>query len=216
MPSALSPKRSRPAVSRAGRRGALCGLAAFALAPLAAAQAPLARTPAQAEGPFYPRTIPADRDSDLTRVAGRSGRAKGTVLYFSGRVLARDGRPLVAAVVELWQCDSLGRYHHVGDQGGPLDEDFQGYGTATTDAAGRYEFTTIRPVAYPGRPPHLHVIVRAAGSAPLTTQVYVRGDATAGDGVLGGSPQGTLERLSMALAPGREPGSLAGTFDFVL
>ncbi|MEP7183842.1 MAG: intradiol ring-cleavage dioxygenase [Betaproteobacteria bacterium] len=209
----------RRPVLRAGRRAALRGLAAIALYPFtAAAQSTLPRTPAQTEGPFYPRTIPSDHDADLTQVAGRSGRARGTPLSFSGRVLARDGRPLAGATVELWQCDSLGRYHHIGDQGGPLDDDFQGYGTATTDAAGRYAFTTIRPVAYPGRPPHLHVKVHASGATSLTTQVYIRGDSIAGDAVIAGSPAGTLDRLSMALTPAadRGPGALAGTFDFVL
>jgi len=217
--------RSCPALPRhftvrpTGRRAALHAIAAVALSPLAAtAQPALAPTPAQAEGPFYPRTIPADHDADLTQIAGRDGRAQGTTLYLSGRVLARDGRPRADAIVELWQCDALGHYHHVGDDNGPRDDNFQGYGTTTTDAAGRYAFKTIRPVAYPGRPPHLHLKLRPAGAPALTTQVYIKGDSTAGDIVIGSAPSGTLDRLSVALAPvaGREPGALAGRFDFVL
>jgi len=121
-------------------------------------------------------------------------------------------------LIELWQCDALGRYHHVGDDSGPRDDNFQGYGATTTDSAGRYTFKTIRPVAYPGRPPHLHIKVRPPGAAVLTTQVYIKGDSAAGDAVIAASPTGTLERLSMPLAPaaGREPDALAGTFDFVL
>jgi protocatechuate 3,4-dioxygenase beta subunit len=86
------------------------------------------------------------------------------------------------------------------------------------DAEGRYAFKTIRPVAYAGRVPHLHVKVRTSGGAALTTQVYAKGDATAGDPVLAWSPKGTLELLTMTLVPatGREPGALAGNFDFVL
>jgi hypothetical protein len=44
------------------------------------------------------------------------------------------------------------------------------------------------------------------------------GDSTDGDFVLASSPVGIRERLTMTLSPaaGREPGALAGTFDFVL
>ncbi len=178
----------------------------------------LTPTPAQTEGPFYPKTIPSDHDADLTQVAGHPTPAQGTRLYFSGRVLATDGRPYAGAAVELWQCDTLGRYHHAGDEGGPRDDAFQGYGVAITDADGRYAFKTIRPVAYSGRVPHLHVRVRTAGGATLTTQAYIKGDPTAGDPVLAWSPKGTLELLTVSLAPasGHEDGALAGVFDIVL
>ncbi len=203
---------------------AWAALAAIAMAcalPATLSRAQPARydpTPGQTEGPFYPTTLPADRDSDLTQVVGRSASAKGTRLYFGGRVLARDGRPLAGAMVELWQCDAFGRYHGAGDEGEPRDDDFQGYGVATTDGDGRFAFKTLRPVAYGGRPPHLHLKLRATGAAALTTQLYISGDRTRGDPVLAGAPKGTLERLSMILAPvaGREPGALAGAFDFVL
>jgi protocatechuate 3,4-dioxygenase beta subunit len=152
------------------------------------------------------------------QVTGRALRAEGTVLYFDGRVLTRAGRPVGGARVELWQADRFGRYHHAGDEGMPRDENFQGYGIATADADGRFAFKTIRPVAYGGRPPHLHLKVSAAGRPSLTTQIYITGDRTDGDFVLAQSPSGTLARLSMTLAPvdGREPGALAGHFDILL
>ena len=175
-------------------------------------------TPSQAEGPFYPKTFPADRDADLTQIAGRTAKAQGTPLYLSGRTLTRDGRPLANAMVELWQCDVYGRYHHAGDEGVPRDDNFQGYGVVITDSEGRYAFKTIRPVPYSGRPPHIHVRVRRGHGPQLTTQIYIAGDAVDGDSVLASSPEGTLALLSMSLAPaaGREADALAGTFDFVL
>jgi protocatechuate 3,4-dioxygenase beta subunit len=192
------------ALAWAGTRGAI-------------AQPALVPTPSQTEGPFYPRTLPADRDADLTRVAGRSARARGIPVHLDGRVLARDGRPLAGARLELWQCDVTGRYHHVGDPG-PLDEDFQGFGIATADRDGRYAFVTIRPVAYAGRPPHMHFRIRHASAPVLTTQLYFAGDNTDGDIVLGTSPPGTRERLTVVLASAadREPNALAGSYDFVL
>jgi protocatechuate 3,4-dioxygenase beta subunit len=205
---------------RDSRRRFLLALAVAAVpaADAARAAASLTPTPTQTEGPFYPKTIPADHGADLTQVAGYASAAQGTRLYFSGRVLAPDGMPWAGAKVELWQCDALGRYHHAGDDGKPRDEAFQGYGVAITDREGRYAFKTIRPVAYSGRVPHLHVKVRTTDGAALTTQVYIKGDATAGDPVLAWSPKGTLELLTMTVAPatGRENGALAGSFDIVL
>jgi len=204
------------------RRRALAMLGALAAAAASRAhareRAALQPTPADAEGPFYPRRFPADIDRDLTRVAGRTAPAQGTVLYLSGRVLAVDGRPLSGARVELWQCDALGRYHHVDGDPGTRDPDFQGYGVATTDADGRYEFKTIQPVPYGGRPPHLHFKLSHAAAQPLTTQIYPRGESAERSAGFGLSGRETRSRLEFASAPasGREAGALAASYDFVL
>lgn len=197
----------------------VASLAAAAAWPVRAQAAPpLAPTPRDAEGPFYPVRFPPDTDSDLARIAGHARQAQGTLLHLRGRVLGSDGTPLAGAKVELWQCDALGRYHHVDGDPGPRDDDFQGYGVATADAEGRYAFRTIRPVRYGGRPPHLHFKLAHPRAAPLTTQLYPRGEADERGAGAGLSDRGTRSRLSFALAPapGREPGALAATFDFVL
>jgi protocatechuate 3,4-dioxygenase beta subunit len=197
----------------------LGALAAAAAGPLRADdRKPLAATPGDAEGPFYPQRFPPDTDADLTRVAGRAGSARGTVLYLSGRVLATDGRPLAQARIELWQCDALGRYHHVDGDPGELDPDFQGYGVAVTDAQGRYAFKTIRPVRYGGRPPHLHFKLHEPSARPLTTQLYPRGESAERSAGFGLSGRETRSRLEFTTAPaaGREAGALTATYDFVL
>ena len=127
--------------------------------------APLPPTPQQTAGPFYPLAFPADADNDLAQVAGRNGIAEGTVTYVTGRVLDAAGQSIPGARVEIWQCDAHGRYHYVRDDraGRPIDENFQGYGQIITDGAGAYRFRTIRPVPYPGRTPHIHFAVTAAG-----------------------------------------------------
>lgn len=136
---------------------------------------PLLRaTPSQTEGPFYPVRLPADSDADLL-VQGHRRYRRGEVLALGGRVTDLDGQPLAGAQVEIWQCDAEGHYHHPGD-GGRADADFQGYGRVTVDAEGRYAFRTLRPVPYTGRTPHIHVKLRMAGRALLTTQLYVEGD----------------------------------------
>ena len=131
--------------------------------------ATLPPTPRQTAGPFYPLSLPADSDNDLVQVAGHNGIAKGTVSYVSGRILDPDGRPLSGARVEIWQCDTNGRYHYVRDDRAdtPLDDNFQGYGRTITDEHGGYRFRTIRPVPYPGRTPHIHFAVSGPGSDAL-------------------------------------------------
>lgn len=212
--------RPRAGSRRPGTRFAAAAVAVLWLAGAVAApgRPALEPTPAQTEGPYYPRTLPADRDADLTRIVGRANAAQGTRLQLAGRVLDRRGDPVAGARVELWQCDAFGRYHHVGDDASPRDDDFQGYGATLTDPAGAFAFRTIRPVAYAGRPPHLHVRIGSGGLPRLTTQLYVLGDDVSRDPVLRNSRPGTFERLALRPepAPGDDPGALRARFDFVL
>ncbi|MGF1663441.1 MAG: response regulator, partial [Kineosporiaceae bacterium] len=83
--------------------------------------------------------------------------------------------PVVDSLVDIWQCDALGRYRHPRDPG-PRDEGFQGYGRVRTNGDGAYRFRTIRPVPYPGRTPHIHFAVTVPGGTPWTTQMYVAGE----------------------------------------
>ena len=130
------------------------------IAPVRVALAAITPTPPQDRGPFYPRTFPSDRDNDLTTVAGATGTAHGEVTAVSGRILDVEERPLEGVRIEIWQVNGFGRYHHEGDdQDKPLDPNFQGYGTFTTGADGAYTFRTVKPVAYPGRAPHIHFAV---------------------------------------------------------
>ena len=116
-----------------------------------------------------------DIDNDLVKIAGVVRQAGGEIVTLTGRVLDRSGAPVSGARVEIWQCDVNGRYLHTGDRGGkPRDSAFQGFGHDMTDEQGRYQFRTIKPVAYPGRTPHIHVKV-LTGSTELTTQFYLDG-----------------------------------------
>ncbi|MGE5160774.1 MAG: hypothetical protein ACM3O5_04630 [Betaproteobacteria bacterium] len=164
------------------RRLLVAGLAGSVVLPLARAQAPrpVATTPSQTLGPFYPRDPierPDETDADLLRVEGDRVLTKGIPLYLTGKVSDRRGSAIAGAIVELWQCDANAVYHH--PDGGPesrRDPNFQGYGIAKTDAGGAFHFRTIRPVAYPGRTPHIHVRVQAADGRALATQLYLPDD----------------------------------------
>lgn len=171
-------------MSQPRRRDALQQLALTPLAlaapvllmpvPAQAAATPRRPTPAQTEGPFYPVSLPADTDFDLLR-QGDGRYAKGQPCWLEGQVLDTAGKPLPGAVVEIWQCDADGHYRHPGD-GDRADPAFQSFGRITTDAQGHYRFRTIRPVAYTGRTPHIHLKVKLGQRSLLTTQVYVAGD----------------------------------------
>ena len=216
MPSAGSGRRA--ALRRFGlvAATAAAGVARWLVPPAHGQVSALAPTPRDAEGPFYPRSFPADVDADLTRVAGRQGVARGTPLRLAGRVVGTDGKPLAGATLELWQCDANGIYHHVGASG-PQDDDFQGYGRAVATVDGSWSFVTIRPVPYGGRPAHLHFRISHPRSRTLTTQLYLKGEST--EGGMGGYFARERDRLEIAPVPAkgaRGPGSLEATYTFVL
>lgn len=139
--------------------------------------AALELTTPQQEGPYYPITDPLERDNDLTVLAGVEGPADGQRLLLQGRVLQPDGTPLEGATVEIWQTDSQGTYMHPQDPNyGQRDLSFQFYGESLTDGDGVYQFTTIRPGLYGGRPEHIHFKVKMAGREILTSQFYFADD----------------------------------------
>jgi protocatechuate 3,4-dioxygenase beta subunit len=134
-------------------------------------------TSAQDLGPFYPIIQPADHDADLTRLKGREGTAKGNPINVIGRVVDLHGNPIGNAQVELWQCNSNGRYDHPGDRANPasLDPNFQGFARLATDWDGQFKFRSVKPKDYDTpigrRTPHIHFDVRGRAER-LVTQMY--------------------------------------------
>jgi protocatechuate 3,4-dioxygenase beta subunit len=134
-------------------------------------------------GPSFASGWAGPEATDLTKQ--HKGEPLGERMIVTGRILDEDGRPLPETLVELWQCNAAGRYHHPVDQhDAPLDPNFTGAGQAITDAEGRYRFVTIKPGAYPWRnspnawrPAHLHFGVFGGGFVTrLITQMYFPGD----------------------------------------
>jgi protocatechuate 3,4-dioxygenase beta subunit len=183
--------------------------------------AELVPTPGQTEGPFYPVAFPPDMDNDLVQVMGQATHALGQVIHVAGRVVDTQGRPKSGSVVEIWQCDANGVYHHPRAPGqGRIDHAFQGYGRMQVDEQGRYRFRTIRPVPYPGRTPHIHFAVHVPGLGRLVTQMYIEGEPlNARDGPLNSIRDARARRsVIIPLVAGRssEPGALNGNFDIVV
>ncbi len=185
-----------------------------------AAAARLIPTQWQSPGPFYPKKIPLDSDTDLVNVNGRQKPAAGQVSHIFGRVLDEDGRPISGAQVEIWQCDAFGFYHHPWDRGGRADLNFQGFGRKVVGKDGAFRFRTIKPVPYPGRTPHIHFGISGAGIGGWTTQMYLKGHPlNQGDGIFNSvADPRARQSLLVKLAPATdiEPGALAGKFDIVL
>jgi len=164
----------RRVLVRAGT-AALVGTPALAWMARLHAAGSLRPTPSQSEGPFYPVEIPADSDADLLR-NGALVYSQGVDTWVEGRVSDVAGVAVKGAVVEIWQSDHNGHYHHPGD-GNQADKAFQGFGRSTVQADGTYRFHTLRPVGYAARAPHIHVKVRLDRRELLTTQLYVAGEA---------------------------------------
>ena len=177
----------------------------------------LLRTPDQILGPFYPLRQDPVRNGDLT--AG--GRAAGTRLHLSGRVLTTSGAPVPGAQVEIWQANARGRYAHPNDSNPtPLDPHFHGFAVTETDAEGRYRFTTVIPAAYPAgpdrmRPAHIHFKVTGAREQLVTQMYFVGEDWNDRDPWL----QSARRKEVLIVDPQPDPdhpGAKAVTFDIVL
>lgn len=208
-------------VSRRTLMAGMATLSTTALLSRPARATTLVPTPGQTEGPFYPTSLPADLDHDLVRVHGAAAQALGTVAHIGGRVLDRAGRPVSGAVVEIWQCDAQGIYRHPrAPSHDRFDGNFQGYGRVTVASDGAYQFRTIKPVAYPGRTPHIHYAVIVRGTGRFVTQMYVAGEPlNARDGLLNAIRDPQARRsviIPLTAADGLEAGAVQGTFDIVL
>jgi protocatechuate 3,4-dioxygenase beta subunit len=126
------------------------------------------------EGPFY-------RDGAPLRTTLFEKGEKGDVLVVSGKVVARNGRPLAGVLLDVWQCNADGKYDNDDPNHPPNKDQFVLRGRLKTNENGEYEFTTIRPVPYPigenqYRPAHIHLKASLEGYEALTTQIYFKGD----------------------------------------
>jgi protocatechuate 3,4-dioxygenase beta subunit len=125
-------------------------------------------TPEQTEGPFF-------FDTGFERSDIREDKA-GTELRLSLRVVGADGcSPIAGAVVEVWHADAAGAYSAFDSaQGNSADTAGETFlrGYQTSDSDGRVEFVTVYPGWYPGRTPHIHLMVLVNGQERMTSQLY--------------------------------------------
>lgn len=181
-------------------------------------------TPPQTEGPFYPVSMKLDVDTDLTFLKDKTQAAKGEIIFVQGTVTDELCQPVAGAVVEIWQACHSGRYDHPSDPNtaAELDENFQYYGRATTDAKGQYLFKTIRPGIYPAsedwwRPAHIHYKIHKLGFKELTTQMYFADDVLNDkDFILQDLDKDEQARVVVDFQKETMEGAPLGTFDVML
>lgn len=141
------------------------------------------QTLSELTGPVYGHSDVQPGEADLTKQ--HAGEPQGERIIVQGRVLDEGGRPVPNTLIEIWQCNAAGRYIHETDQHpAPLDPNFTGAGRVVTDDRGHYQFTTIKPGAYPWRnhhnawrPAHIHLsLFGPSFLTRLVTQMYFPGD----------------------------------------
>lgn len=133
-------------------------------------------------GPFWRQGSP-----ELSNGASLVHRpTPGLPVLVRGRVTAREGGPVVGALVDVWQADPAGFY----DNQDPTLEHMNLRGRFRTETDGTFWFTTVKPSGYPVpthgpagkvleaqrrspfRPAHIHFIISAPGRKTLITQVF--------------------------------------------
>jgi protocatechuate 3,4-dioxygenase alpha subunit len=126
-------------------------------------------------GPFFPGDFVTGCE-DLTSFEGKQ--ARGQHIILTGRVVEEGNRPILNAIIEIWQPDANGVFRHPLDPRAPdADPGFFGWGRARTDAGGRYSFRTVMPGVSNGyaeqRCPHLNLMILAIGlTRRLVTTVF--------------------------------------------
>jgi protocatechuate 3,4-dioxygenase alpha subunit len=112
----------------------------------------------------------------------------GERIRIAGSVLDGDRKHIEDALIELWQADAAGRYHHPADgrAGAPIDQAFNGFGRCAGDfQTGAYSFLTIKPgpVPHPDgglQAPHISLTIQARGMLnPTFTRLYFADEAAA-------------------------------------
>ena len=142
----------------------------------------VALTPSQTSGPFLEIGLIGGPIS--SRLVDQSD---PRAIHISGVLLDGAGDPVPDGLVEIWQANAAGRYAHPADDREqiPVEEGFTGFGRSATDAAGRFEFVTVKPGRVPwvdGRlqAPHLLVGVFARGLLKrVATRMYFPDEETA-------------------------------------
>ena len=185
------------------------------------------QTLSEITGPVYGHSDVLTEEADLTKQ--HAGEPQGERIIVEGRVLDEAGRPVPNTLMEIWQCNAAGRYIHEIDQHpAPIDPNFTGAGRVVTDADGRYQYTTIKPGAYPWRnhhnawrPAHIHLsLFGPSFLTRLVTQMYFPGDPLfAHDPIFNSVPDSTARERMICrfdLETTKPEWALGYVFDIVL
>ena len=163
-------------------------------------------------GPVFGHNDLTESDSDLTRQ--HKAEPQGERIIVAGKLLDERSCPVAESLIEIWQTNAAGRYVHTADQhDAPLDPNFTGAGRALTNSDGWYQFTTVKPGAYPWgnhpnawRPAHIHFsLFGPSFLSRLVTQMYFPAD-----------PLLPLDPILQSVTDATERERLVSTLDFDL
>jgi len=119
-------------------------------------------TPPVPEGPYY-------KDEKLNRTNITEHKEGVSIDYFF-KVEDKHCKPVAGAIVDIWQCDSEGRYSDFEAEHTLNKTWLRGY--QKTDKKGECKFESIFPGWYNNRITHLHVKVRLNNADVLTTNCF--------------------------------------------
>jgi len=146
---------------------------------------PIQQTLSEITGPLFSDIQLQPGENDLSRDPSTGKEAMGERIIVVGRVLDEDERPVPNTLIEIWQANAAGRYHHPIDQhNAPLDPNFTGAGRCVTNEKGEYRYLTVKPGAYPWlnhtnawRPAHIHLSLFGPSFVTrLVTQMFFPND----------------------------------------
>ncbi len=176
-------------------------------------------TSSQTVGPFFASALLRE---DAVRNVLVQPETVGERIRIEGHILDGARLPVPDALVEIWQANAHGRYHHPRDQGpAPLDPSFVGFGRSGTENEGLYWFETIKPGPVPfdqqqWQAPHICVAVFSRGLLNhLVTRLYFADEpSNASDPVLLCVPE---RRRAALLAHRHQEGTrVVYRFDIIL
>lgn len=126
------------------------------------------------EGPFYRPGVPF-------RTRLHNPGEPGDLIIVSGTVVARNGRPIAGAVLDIWHANHMGQYDNGDPEHPPAANEYHLRGRLRTDEQGRFTFESIRPGHYRITPlefraAHIHFKVSAEGYQPLVSQFFFAGE----------------------------------------
>jgi protocatechuate 3,4-dioxygenase, alpha subunit len=191
----------------------------------------LPETPSQTAGPYvHIGLIPNQAGFDIFAsnfggdIAGPG--VAGERIVIEGRIFDASGHTAKDVLVETWQANAAGRYHHRVDQHpAPLDPAFRGWARTGTDfETGVYGIRTIKPGSVVGRrgrksmAPHVSFWIAARGiNIGLSTRMYFADEAAANadDPVLNIIEQ-PERRQTLIAARSERNGDVLYTFDIHL
>jgi protocatechuate 3,4-dioxygenase alpha subunit len=177
-------------------------------------------------GPFFHHILTPEEHGKKGIVDNHLAKknTKGERIQVEGRILDTEGKPLRAAMLEVWQANANGRYNSPADDRTDvkLDKSFGGFGRVSSNDKGKFVFETIKPGSVPGlgnapQAPHINLTLF---SAHLHSHLYTRlyfsdeGEANGIDPVL--SAVGDVRRKTLIAKRRKTKDGIVYKFDIRL